>query len=274
MNLKYVFSIFILYCKDLLSIKFSKVLFSFLYCQIILLITTPNKHNNSTNPKNKINIKNFSHIYNAAKIRNKSTIPTNKLKVSIIHLKNSTYLQNINNKIFGNKSDFKILKDKSQEYKLPIYLSQFSIVDVFKGDVEFPKHITYIDSTKNTLKLCSSSLILDASSRKSGFLYLNGYLEIDLTYSTPENNKIPLISKMNNYVFRIPFNSSIHINFIYPIMGNRVYFDESNISLKETKFTTDIKSSNIKVIEDCINLHKVFTFSIIANYSIELYDFL
>ena len=57
-------------------------------------------------------------------------------------------------------------------------------------------------------------------------------------------------------------------------MGNKVYFNETNISLKETKFTTDIKSSNIKVIEECINLHKVFTFSIIANYSIELYDFL
>ena len=57
-------------------------------------------------------------------------------------------------------------------------------------------------------------------------------------------------------------------------MGNKVYFNETNISLKETKFTTDIKSSNIKVIEDCINLHKVLTFSIIANYSIELYDFL
>ncbi|WP_415347489.1 hypothetical protein, partial [Clostridium perfringens] len=183
-------------------------------------------------------------------------------------------LQNINNNILENKANFKILEDKLQEYKLPIFLSHLSIIDVFKGGVEFPKHITYIDSIKNTLNLCSSSLILDASSRKSGFLYLDGYLEIDLTYSTPENNKIPLISKLNNYVIRIPFNSSIHINFIYPLMGNKVYFNETNISLKETKFTTDIKSSNIKVIEDCIQLHKTFKFSIIANYSIELYDFL
>lgn len=274
MNLKYVFSIFILYCKDLLSIKFTKVLFSFLYCQIILLITTPNKHDNNTNPKNKINIKNFSHIYNLSKIKNKDNTPCNKIKVSIIHLKNSTYLQNINNNILENKANFKILEDKLQEYRLPIFLSHLSIIDVFKGDVKFPKHITYIDSIKNTLNLCSSSLILDASSRKSGFLYLDGYLEIDLTYSTPENNKIPLISKLNNYVIRIPFNTSIHINFIYPLMGNKVYFNETNISLKETKFTTDIKSSNIKVIEDCINLHKILTFSIIANYSIELYDFL
>ncbi|EHA0992539.1 hypothetical protein ACV3P9_11880 [Clostridium perfringens] len=272
MNLKYVFSIFILYCKDLLSIKFTKVLFSFLYCQIVLLITTPNKH--TTKHKNKINIKNFSHIYNLSKIKNKDNTPSNKIKVSIIHLKNSTYLQNINNNILENKANFKILEDKLQEYKLPIFLSHFSIIDVFKGDIEFPKHITYINPIKNTLNLCSSSLILDASSRKSGFLYLDGYLEIDLTYSTPENNKIPLISKLNNYVIRIPFNTSIHINFIYPLMGNKVYFNETNISLKETKFTTDIKSSNIKVIEDCINLHKILTFSIIANYSIELYDFL
>ena len=272
MNLNYIFSIFILYCKDLLSIKFTKVLFSFLYCQIILLITTPNKH--TTKHKNKINIKNFSHIYNLSKIKNKDNTPSNKIKVSIIHLKNSTYLQNINNNILENKANFKILEDKLQEYKLPIFLSHLSIIDVFKGGVEFPKHITYIDSIKNTLNLCSSSLILDASSRKSGFLYLDGYLEIDLTYSTPENNKIPLISKLNNYVIRIPFNSSIHINFIYPLMGNKVYFNETNISLKETRFTTDIKSSNIKVIEDCIQLHKIFKFSIIANYSIELYDFL
>ena len=272
MNLKYVFSIFILYCKDLLSIKFTKVLFSFLYCQIILLITTPNKH--TTKHKNKLNIKKFSNIYNSSKIKNKDTIPYNKLHVSIIHLKNSTYLQNINNNIFKNKSNFKILEDKLQEYRLPIFLSQFSIIDIFKGDIDFPKHITYINSIKNTLKLCSSSLILDASSRKSGFLYLDGYLEIDLTYSTPENNKIPLISKLNNYVIKIPFNTSIHINFIYPLMGHKVSFNETNISLKETKFTAYIKSSDIKVIEDCIQLHKVFTFSIIANYSIELYDFL
>ena len=197
------------------------------YIKIILLITTPNKH--TTKHKNKINIKNFSNIYNSSKIKNKDNTPPNKLKVSIIHLKNSTYLQNINNNIFENKSDFKILKDKLQEYKLPIYLSHFSIIDVFKGDIEFPKHITYINPIKNTLNLCSSSLILDASSRKSGFLYLDGYLEIDLTYSTPENNKIPLISKLNNYVISIPFIIYININFIYALMGNKVYFNENYI---------------------------------------------
>ncbi|EOU2131070.1 hypothetical protein C4D38_13110, partial [Clostridium perfringens] len=73
MNLNYVFLLFVLYCKDLLSIKFTKLLFSFIYCQIILLITLPNKY--TTNKKNKINIKNFSKIYNISKIISRDNIP-------------------------------------------------------------------------------------------------------------------------------------------------------------------------------------------------------
>ena len=272
MNLNYVFLLFVLYCKDLLSIKFTKLLFSFIYCQIILLITLPITY--TTNKKNKINIKNFSKIYNISKIISRDNIPPNKINVSIVHLKNSTYLQNINNSILENKSNSKILEDNIKEYKIPIFLSQLSIIDIFKGNIQFPEHITHINSIKNTLKLNSSSLILDASSRKSGFLYLDGHLEIDLTYSIPENNKIPLISKINNYIIRIPFNTSIHVNFVYPLMGNNIYFNKKNISLKETKFTTDIKYENSKLFKNCIKLHKTSKLSIISNYFINIYDFL
>lgn len=270
MNLNYVFSIFILYCKDLLSIKFRKILISFLFCQCIILIT--NKSNYSSNSK--LNIKRFNQKYNLIKIRNKSTLYENNLKISIIHLKNSTYLKSINNNFLEHKSNFNILKYNSKTNKVPICFGIFSIIEIFKGDIEFPKHITSINSIKNSLKLCSSSLILDSNSRSSGFLFINGYIDIDLTYSIPENKKIPLISKMNNYIIRIPFNSSIHVTLNSQVSGNKLYFNESNIVLKKSNFTTDVKARDIEVIEDCIYLHKIFQFSIIVNYSIEIYDFL
>ncbi|EOU1929822.1 hypothetical protein DMN34_12865, partial [Clostridium perfringens] len=60
----------------------------------------------------------------------------------------------------------------------------------------------------------------------------------------------------------------------YPLMGNNIYFNKKNISLKETKFTTDIKYENSKLFKNCIKLHKTSKLSIISNYFINIYDFL
>lgn len=440
MNLKYVFSLFVLYCKDLLSTKFRKVLLCFLFCQIIILITSPTQSNKSFNKKktkstfNKVipnqqilskNIKRPKSVLNKAipykAIPNKNikesrtiinkTIPNEpittknikkpksvlnkaipykaisnknikelrtilnktmpheptatknikrpksvlnkaipyksilsknikepspilnkntphqstatknikkqkpilietilhepivnnnisssrsihdnleketfnhnknffsslKINNSIIHLKDSTHFKDMDNNFVTPNYNIQLLKDNYKFSKLPIYLNEFSIVETFTGDINFPKHITFIDSIQNTLKFCSSSLMLDAQSRTSGFLFLSGHLEIDVLYSLPENEITPLISKFHSYIIRVPFDSSIHVKFKSPIIGDTLYFNDLNISLKESKFTTDIKFNDEKILENYIYLYKTVRLSIIANYIIELYDFL
>ncbi|MDZ4993790.1 hypothetical protein GNF80_12550 [Clostridium perfringens] len=197
-----------------------------------------------------------------------------KLNNSIIHLKNSTHFKDMNNNFITPNYNVELLKNNCELSKLPIYLNEFSIVEIFKGDINFSRHITSIDSIRNTLKLCSSSMILDAQSRTSGFLFLSGHLEIDILCSVPENEITPLISKLHNYIIRVPFNSSIHVKFKSPIIGYKIYFNDLNISLKESKFTTDIKFNDEKILENYIYLYKTVRLSIIANYLIELYDFL
>ncbi|MDZ5253474.1 hypothetical protein [Clostridium sp. LIBA-8841] len=440
MNLKYVFSLFVLYCKDLLSTKFRKVLFCFLFCQIIILITSPPQSNKNFNikktksilnkyvpyqpiltenikmpkptsneavpykptlnkyikrpkpifnkavlhqltltknikePKPNSNetvpykpilnkyIKRPKHIFNKAVLHqptltknieepkptsneavpykptlnknikrpksilkkaipyqpnlsknmkkskpilietilhepivnnnisssrsitdnlgketfnhNKNFFSSLKITNSIIHLKDSTHFKDIDNNFVTPNYNIQLLKDNYKFSKLPIYLNEFSIVETFTGDINFPKHITFIDSIQNTLKFCSSSLMLDAQSRTSGFLFLSGHLEIDVLYSLPENEITPLVSKFHSYIIRVPFDSSIHVKFKSPIIGDTLYFNDLNISLKESKFTTDIKFNDEKILENYIYLYKTVRLSIIANYIIELYDFL
>ncbi|ELC8442768.1 hypothetical protein QYB59_001796 [Clostridium perfringens] len=398
MNLKYVFSLFVLYCKDLLSTKFRKVLFCFLFCQIIILITSPSQSNKNFNikktkpifnkaipyqpivtkdikrPKSVLNkaipykpilsknikdpkpilnktipyqpivtkdIKRPKSILNKAvpykpilsknikesrpipnktaphqqidtknmkkpkpilietilhepivtkNIERPESIPNNlkeetfnhnknffsslKLSNSIIHLKDSTHFKDMDNNFTTPNYDIQLLKDNYKLSKLPIYLNEFSIVETFTGNINFPKHINSIDSIQNTLKFCSNSLMLDAQSRTSGFLFLSGHLEIDVLYSLPENEITPFISKFHNYIIRVPFDSSIHVKFKSPVIGDNIYFNDLNISLKESKFTTDIKFNDEKILENYIYLYKTVRLSIIANYLIELYDFL
>lgn len=275
MNLKYIFYLFILYCKNIPSLNFKRLLFTFLFYQIIILKTKLSKNDNIIENKS-LNIKKFKKTHYTIKIRDKNSLfkKINSLSSnSIIHMKNSTFLKDIEYS-FNNNIDSELQENISFPYRKTICLNKFYIIETFKGDIEFPEYINTIVSIKNNFKLCSSSLILNHNDKSYGSLFLNGYIEIDLTYSIPENNHIPIISKTYNYMIRIPFYSSISIKFNSPLKGKKLYFDESNISLESNEFNTDIKLNNLKKLDDYMYLCKSITLSIVVNFSLELFDYL
>lgn len=259
MNLKYIFSIFILYGKDLLSIKVTKVIFSLLICQSILLIL--GKEDKKIYKETDFNPDNI--------LEKEKNSNCEILKSSISHLRSSTYSPKIELRNLPIEKHFSNIAS----LKLPYFLASIEMVDVFKGNLEFLSPVSYINSLENKLYIKKSSLILDSSNRKSASLYIEGLLEISLSCGLPNNNTLPLVSKKNNSIIKLPFKTSLFLNFSKALDGDKIYFNENNIKLKKISFLQDIMPTKKVPLEDSFYLLKDFRVSLICNYFLELYQY-
>ncbi|MGG5461396.1 hypothetical protein [Clostridium sp. B9] len=282
MNLNYIFSLFIFYCKKLLSKECTKLLFCFIISQIVLILISKKDYNNKISQpaykkyklKRKLpillaNNTNPSIDSSADSSSDTFKIPL-KITSNIKHLKNSTHFKQKDLPIKTFNFD-KITT--SLPPKTPILLNDFSIVESFVGNICFYKYILNIKNIRNNLILKSSTLILDNDNRKCGVLFLSGYLEIDLMYSIPDTLNLPIISSTKNYVIRVPFSSALHVKFENEVSGDKFYFTNLNICLKDTKYSVNSKLINESKLDNDISLFNAIRLSTIVNYSVELYDF-
>ncbi len=299
MDLNFIFLLFINYCKNLLSPYVSKILISLIISKCVLVITEPKKNehipklniNYYNTPKTKLKFhkkdnskhllsKEYSNLLNRLNsidcCENYCKYCSEKpleIVCSLKHLKNSTHLKKDS---FPLKLQLKISESKNIDSlppKTPILLSNLNIFDIFKGNICFSKNITSIKEIKNKFILTSSNLIIDKDNKKCGILFLEGYLESDITYYLPECYKLPLISQKENCVIKTPFNDGIFLMFDYEIAEYANYFNSLNISLKEYKFTLDVKLLDKYPLDDSIYLYNNLKLSIIVESTLELYAF-
>lgn len=289
MNLNFIFLFFVTHCKNLLSTYVSKILISLIISKSILLITEPKEDTNSNfTPYNKKVIINknskdkcllsreYSKLLKERKFTDcyeKCCENATKIHCTLRHLKNSTHLEK---NALPLKIHLKLSNLQNTEAlpaKIQLFLCTLNIFDIFKGNICFPKNISSVKEIKNKLTLNSSSLIIDKDDKKCGVLFLCGFLESDITYSLPEYEKIPLVSKRENCIIKTPFNNSIFISFDCEVNKDNNYFNDFNICLKEYKFSTDVKLLEKYYLDDYTSLYNNLRLSVIADYTLELYNF-